>query len=862
MSDNVIGIIGGTIGIGQYIINDYVITITETEGEYGYTMTVTRGDEVQTISLYGLTPEQYNTMIGYLEQAQAAAQNAAGSASDAADYMEAAINAANTANTQAGRATQARNTAQSYASQAQTAKQSAETAKNDAQTARTQAQGYRQAAEAAATRAETAATNAGNAQTAAEAAQTSAEAAQSAAETAETNAQTYAGQAAQSATEAAQSAASAAQTLAQVQAEGQTQIAAIDAEGQRVIDSIPADYSQMTEDVADLKSQNIEDTRTQIVFDRDKSVTIYSPQIVQGAYNTSTGKITETNAYVRTAALIPFNSFQHLRIFANDANIRFYVHLYDVNRKYIRAYGAYANSKSITPENLVGAVYFALSLQRIDTSSAAPADITNLQCYFAEVLLDTVRDAYDGLSPLQQAIRGLLSTGRYVWYPRWEDGRFASNAAYYTIADGYIKSIDLMPVVGGATLYTMGLGTTTLLTEMDASKAFVKQTNITSLASITLQATTAFVGVSATSTGTPLTPADGAGYHLDLVSNMATNISVDTKLADYVTHTELETALSDDGVPAYFETQLAAKIPQIINNMNAVGPNGETFVFITDPHWETNYHNSPALIKRILAKTKVNHIICGGDLINQGTVKSEMYDVMIAFIRAFQFGVCDNFLPIARGNHDDNSNFVDQEDIDAYSFDYNTVFALLYKDIAEKVTFMTTTEFSFWYDHAASKTRYVYVDTRRDGRYIPYTQIETLLNATQDDYKVVFIAHYIYGTAFRQGATGLFNMIAAYNARTTGSYYGVNFDFTNAHGKAVCVIAGHTHADYSWAKDDEANIAGVPIIITDTDSTRNAAAIEGTTDSQCFDVITLDYNTNTIKCVRIGRGSDRQFTFD
>jgi hypothetical protein len=255
MSDNVIGIIGGTIGIGQYIINDYVITIAESEGEYGYTMTVARGDDVQTISLYGLTPEQYNSMIGYLEQAQAAAQSAAGSASDAADYMEAAINAANTANTQAGRATQASNTAQSYASQAQTAKQSAETAKNDAQTARTQAQGYRQAAEAAATRAETAATNAGNAQTAAEAAQTSAEAAQTAAETAETNAQTYAGHASTRATDAAQSAASAVQTLAQVQAEGQVQIAAIDAEGQRVLDSIPEDYSQMTEDVADLKSQ-------------------------------------------------------------------------------------------------------------------------------------------------------------------------------------------------------------------------------------------------------------------------------------------------------------------------------------------------------------------------------------------------------------------------------------------------------------------------------------------------------------------------------------------------------------------------------------------------------------------------------
>lgn len=154
------GIVGATVAIGQYIINDYVITIAEAEGDYGYTMTITRGTDTQTVTLYGLTPEQYNAMLGYLEQAQAAAQSAAGSANDAADYMGVALDAANRANTQAGRAEQASNTARSYASQAQTAKQGAETAKTDAQTARTQAQGYRQAAEAAATRAETAATRA------------------------------------------------------------------------------------------------------------------------------------------------------------------------------------------------------------------------------------------------------------------------------------------------------------------------------------------------------------------------------------------------------------------------------------------------------------------------------------------------------------------------------------------------------------------------------------------------------------------------------------------------------------------------------------------------------------------------------
>ena len=333
----------------------------------------------------------------------------------------------------------------------------------------------------------------------------------------------------------------------------------------------------------------------------------------------------------------------------------------------------------------------------------------------------------------------------------------------------------------------------------------------------------------------------------------------DTKL--YIDKTK--TSVDSPTVPSYFQAQLDTKVPQIIENMNACGENGETFVFITDTHWETNYHNSPKLIKYILNHTKINHIIHGGDLINQGE-KMPMYQTIIEDIRAFQFGLCDNFLPIARGNHDDNSNWTAAEDITAHEFDYNTVFALLYKDIANKVTFIyPNNDFSFYYDSSSSKTRFIFVDMRRDGRYIPYEQLKVLLNATPADYKLVFVAHYIYyNNTFIQGATGLFSMISAFNAKTSGSYMGVNYDFTGSQGKAVCVLAGHTHEDFQWAKDDAVNVAGVPIIITDTDSYRNDAAIEGTVDSQCFDVVTIDYVNGTVKCVRIGRGQDRTLSFD
>ena len=318
-------------------------------------------------------------------------------------------------------------------------------------------------------------------------------------------------------------------------------------------------------------------------------------------------------------------------------------------------------------------------------------------------------------------------------------------------------------------------------------------------------------------------------------------------------------------VPDYFDSQLATKIPAIIANMNEAGSNGETFVFITDIHWETNYKNSPALVDYVLKHTKVQNVFSGGDLINEGD-NSTMMATLIECIRSFQFPLADNFFPVARGNHDDNSNWSSAEDIASHEFDYNTVRSLVCNQVVNKVTFLTNTEHSFYFDHEQSKTRFVFIDTRRNGTVsnFPSTALNTLLLATPQDYKLVFIAHYLYASSFKSGAIMLMNMVSAFNAKTTGSYSGVNFDYTNTNGKAVCIIGGHTHFDIDWEKDDttNGNISGVPIIITDTDSYRNHSGTEGTADSQCFDVMTINYSANTIKCVRIGRGSDRSFTFD
>lgn len=186
------GILQGTIGIGQYIVNDYVLTLEPLETGDGYTLTIRKGSDVQTVTLEGLSEENLEIFRGYVAAAQAAQLAAEG---------------------------------------AQTA---AETAQGNAEDAQTAAEAAQSLAETAQAAAETAETNAG---------------------ASATQAGTSASSAAQSATQAAGSAAAAAQTLTDVQAAGQAQIAAIGAEGERVLETIPEDYTEMSGDVSNLKTQ-------------------------------------------------------------------------------------------------------------------------------------------------------------------------------------------------------------------------------------------------------------------------------------------------------------------------------------------------------------------------------------------------------------------------------------------------------------------------------------------------------------------------------------------------------------------------------------------------------------------------------
>lgn len=307
-------------------------------------------------------------------------------------------------------------------------------------------------------------------------------------------------------------------------------------------------------------------------------------------------------------------------------------------------------------------------------------------------------------------------------------------------------------------------------------------------------------------------------------------------------------SITSDALPDYWYGHITNKVNTLRDRMGSIGRNGETFVFITDIHWYRNQQKSPKLIKYLLNNLNINMVFLGGDLITEGTKADEVVE-SLRCIKAFQYP--NVFTPMDFGNHDNNSNQSDA----TQRFDANTVYSLFFKGFEDNVTWMTENEFSFYFDKAVNKTRYIFLDMGDDGvskAFTAFAPFRDALLSTPNGYKIVIVAHIIdYGTF----TTSLTQMIDAYNARTTVTVNSVVCDFTSASGSVVICLGGHRHYD-----GETATAGGVPITVTDCDAMLSVSDITettGTITEQAFDVVSLDYTNNLAYYERIGRGKSR-----
>lgn len=335
---------------------------------------------------------------------------------------------------------------------------------------------------------------------------------------------------------------------------------------------------------------------------------------------------------------------------------------------------------------------------------------------------------------------------------------------------------------------------------------------------------------------TALTPAEGS-------------ITITCSFADW-----------EEEIPDYFDSEIDSAIETARDNIFSCGINGDSFVFISDIHWQSNEKNSPALIKKAVDNLNLDKIICGGDLIGGGEKTANM---------ALLSDCVNAYKDITRfyclfGNHDSNTIGAPST---ADNFTKSEVYALEQKQSDFVMNYGEPCY--FYFDNPTTKTRYICLDTGLEGSALPSAQSDWLtatLNSTPDNYHILVFAHIIYlpTNSYHVGITkdevyrSAF-MVTVCNMLDT-------FNTNNQNKKVEAIFGGHMHFDADFT-----TTGGIPIVLIDCDArltftettpgsgTANHAA--GTINEQCFDIVSIDYANSTIKCTRVGRGSDRTITY-
>ena len=312
-------------------------------------------------------------------------------------------------------------------------------------------------------------------------------------------------------------------------------------------------------------------------------------------------------------------------------------------------------------------------------------------------------------------------------------------------------------------------------------------------------------------------------------------------------------------VPSYYKSHLAQKIDVIRGKDLLVGNNGDSLVFITDSHFETNTKHSPSLIRDILEKTNIRKVFHGGDTIDWGE-KSFSLNNIRTWYEMLSF--TDVYLTL--GNHDINIT-------DGNHFTNKEVYALFMRAIEHKVNI--SKKLYYYFDNPEQKIRYIILDghwpTDKDMRDVSLDYaaqlnwLDSVVSELDSTWDIVVFQHIIYGysTIIDNIPTNIrYSELAELLIAKLDSYQN-----NPARPRVLAIITGHLHYDYGRYSEN----GHYPIIATTTDSTWGFAnnidvpwsheRTIGTINEQAFDVIQIDRDNNKIYCTRIGYGSDREF---
>ncbi len=281
------------------------------------------------------------------------------------------------------------------------------------------------------------------------------------------------------------------------------------------------------------------------------------------------------------------------------------------------------------------------------------------------------------------------------------------------------------------------------------------------------------------------------------------------------------------------------------------GADADGYMYFTDPH-PVNCDLNAAFWDGRLARfeklaeyygyTGAKFAVCGGDWFNNSNSK-ESAIAMLEYIRNMTrdlFGTC--YLVV--GNHDYNYQFVSN----------GANGSSPHKLTSEELAAVWFPEYGkTYYSFTSDTTRYYVFDSGIDWGHSSLTdldkeQVVWYLEqlSKQDDKHIVLMPHMVHISGaednYNPGTLEYAKISAAYNARSTYTFNGVTYDFSDKTGMVEYIIAGHHHADVTGT------IEGIPFVLTATNNSGDPATA---------DFVYADYASRTLVLMRVGNGNGR-----
>lgn len=304
-----------------------------------------------------------------------------------------------------------------------------------------------------------------------------------------------------------------------------------------------------------------------------------------------------------------------------------------------------------------------------------------------------------------------------------------------------------------------------------------------------------------------------------------------------------------EAIPSYWLTHLQTKTDKIHEVMEAAGRNKSAFLFYTDAHWDYGAKKAPMLLRYLYNNTPINKTIFGGDIVNSESADRDVMKYLWEWRK--QVRELPNHHSVV-GNHDDGATINNR-------FSTNYIYSFLLA-AEENSNIVQGGDMYYYIDEPCEKTRYLYLDTAYIGINSSQTAfIKEALKTAPDNWHIVAISHIWYEPDYDQynvrpipikgygaGVENLVNLFDSYNARQD--------EFSSCTAKVEFCIGGHCHRDYTGR-----TTGGIPIILCETDSHHNRSGLTdtvGTTTESSVNAVIVNYSTEKINVIRIGRGEN------